>query len=95
MEQYKPGYLGQALPVGNPNKMTDFVANKYDAFSKVYDACKSNSEKIKEISLVESNNSDSLSIKVSTDQETMNTIKESNKDDSSLDIHENVITVNQ
>lgn len=94
MEQYKPGYLGQALPVGNPNKMTDFVANKYDAFSKVYDVCKNNSENIKNISVIESNNSDSLSIKVSTDQETMDSIKEKNNDDS-IDIHDNVITVNQ
>ena len=33
VEKYKPGYLGKVMPVDNPSKLTDFVTNKYDAFS--------------------------------------------------------------
>lgn len=92
MEKYKPGYLGKVLPVDNQNKMTDFVANKYDAFSKVYDTCKTSSENIKDIKSVETSDN-SFSVKVSTDSETMQCIKENNKDES-VNISGDTITVN-
>ena len=49
MEKYKPGYLGKVIPADNPSKLTDFVTNQYDAFSKIYDTCKNQSENISDI----------------------------------------------
>lgn len=94
MEKYKPGYLGKVIPADNPQKMTDFVTNKYDAFSKVYDTVKDQSANIKDVQVVETGNTDSntLSVKVSTDSSTMETIKETSKDDSSVSVDNDVVT---
>ena len=94
MEKYKPGFLGKVLPVDNQSKLTDFVTNKYDAFSKAYDACKNQSEKIDDVKLVESNTdtTNSISIKVSTDKDTLAVIKETSKDNGSIFINNDIIT---
>ena len=94
MEKYKPGFLGKVLPVDNPSKLTDFVTNKYDAFSKAYDACKNQSEKINDVKLVDLNNdnANSISIKVSADKDTLATIKEASKDNGSISINNDILT---
>lgn len=94
MNKYKPEYLGKVIPADNPGKLTDFVTNKYDSFSKVYDACKDHSEKIDDIKAVESegSNETSISIKISTDAETVETIKKAIGTDSSINIKGDVIT---
>lgn len=94
MRNYKPEYLGKVIPVDNPGKLTDFVTNKYESFSKVYDACKEHSEKIDDIKTVESENIDvnSLSIKVATDLETVEIIKKAIGNDNSINIKGDVIT---
>lgn len=81
MEKYKPQYMGKVIPADNPSKLTDFVANKYDAFTKVYEVCKDESEKIKDIKVIESDDSsNTLKVKVSSDKEVIDNIKEKSKD---------------
>lgn len=94
MEKYKPGYLGKVIPADNQQKLTDFVANKYDSFSQIYDTVKDQSENIKDVTPVETSNTDpnALSVKVTTDDATMNAIKETAKDDKSIDINNDVVT---
>ena len=94
MEKYKPGYLGKVIPADNQGKLTDFVTNKFDSFSKIYNACKDQSEKIDDIKAVESEDSNecSFSAKISTDMETVETIKKAIGTDSSINIKGDVIT---
>lgn len=94
MEKYKPGYLGKVIPADNPSKLTEFVTNQYDAFSKVYDACKDQSANITDIKVVETENSGTgtLSVKVSTDSETMAAIQETAKGDESVTVSNDVVT---
>lgn len=96
MDKYKPTYLGKVIPADNQAKMTEFVTNKYDAFTKVYDACKEQSENITDIKTVETSNEDpnSLSVKLSTDNETMEAIKENTKSDDTVTVNADVITAN-
>ena len=70
MNRYKPEYLGKVMPADNPGKLTDFVTNKFESFSKVYDVCKDHSEKIDDIKNMDIENEDksSISVKVITDQ---------------------------
>ena len=81
MDKYKPGYMGKVMPADDPVKLTDFVANKYDNFSKCYDAVKSESEKITNVSAVSTPGS-SFTMQVSADSTTMMKIKENNTDPS-------------
>lgn len=94
MEQYKPGFLGKVIPADDPSKLTDFVTNKYDSFSTIYDACKNQSENISDIKTVETSSSDinSLSVKVSADKETIDKIKEVTAGDDSVSVKNDVIT---
>lgn len=94
MDKYKPGYLGRVLPADDPSKLTDFVTNKYNAFSKVYDACKDQSENITDLKVVETDNVDTetLSVKISASEEAINTIKETTSSDESVTIENDVIT---
>ncbi len=92
MNKYKPEYLGKVIPVNDPAKITDFVENKYDAFTKVYEACKEQSEKITDIKPVDQNSANSLSVQIIADSNTIANIQESNKDDESLTIQDTVIT---
>lgn len=94
MEKYKPTYLGKVIPADDQNKLTDFVTNKYDSFSKMYDTCKDKSDKIDDIKMVETDSSDpsELCVKISTDKETINDIAESSKDDDYVTVAGDTIT---
>lgn len=90
MERYKPGYLGKVIPADNQSKLTEFVTKKMDAFNKVYDSCKTHSESIQDIKPVENDDSNSLSVKVATDAETLAAIAT----DESVSVDGNVVTAN-
>lgn len=96
MEKYKPDYMGKVIPADDPSKLTDFVANKYDAFSKIYDVCKDQSDKISDIKVIEVTGNDitadTLSVKVSAGKEAFDYIKEAVKDNGSIAIKNDVIT---
>lgn len=92
MERYKPEYMGKVIPADDPAKLTDFVTNKYDAFSKAYDVCKDSSDKIKDVMSVEtSTGSNEFCMKLSTDSATIKSIIE-NKKDESVSVQGDVIT---
>ena len=78
MDKYKPEYMGKVLPADDQNKLTDFVSNKYDAFSKAYDACKECSDKIKDVCAINNNSTDSFSMKLSTGSDVIEQIKAAN-----------------
>lgn len=93
MDKYKPSYMGQVMPADDPSKLTDFVSNKYDSFSKVYDAVKDESEKINAVSAAGSTDgSTEFSMKVNTDKETMEKIKEKTKDDESVNVNGDTVS---
>lgn len=93
MENYKPSYLGKVIPVNDTSKLTDFVTNKYDSFSKIYDACKSQSDNISDIkSMATTDGSCALSVKITTGNDTLNAIKEAVKDDKNVTVDSNIIT---
>lgn len=95
MNRYKPEFMGKVLPADDPAKLTDFVTNKYDAFSKVYDACKDQAEKINTITTTSppgNATADTLSVKVSTDLETLKIIQESALNNDSVSIIGDVVT---
>lgn len=93
MRIYKPEYLGKVIPANDASQLTDFVTNKYDAFSKIYEACKGSSDKIDDIKVVDSSNGGSLSVKVSTDKETLDNISEEAKKNESVNVTGDIITV--
>lgn len=92
MEMYKPGYLGKVIPVYDTNKLTDFVTDKYDAFSKIYNLCRTQSANITDIKVVETCSPDTLSVKVSCDIGVVENIKKAAEGDNSISIDNNVIT---
>lgn len=95
MEKYKPGYLGKVIPANDPSKLTKFVTKQYDAFSKIYDTCKGQSDKIGDIKVVEPNAGDSedtLKVKVSADKEVVEKISDAAKGDASVTVQDDVIT---
>lgn len=92
MEKYKPEYMGKVIPADDPAKLTDFVTNKYESFSKAYDACKDSSDKIKDVTSVETESgSTEFSMKISTDSATIKSIIDNKKDDS-VSVKGDVIT---
>lgn len=94
MEQYKPEYLGKVIPANDPAKLTEFCTSQYDAFTVVYDACKDKSSQISDIKVVETESSspDSLSVKVTADPGTVDTIKQATKDNLNISIKGDIIT---
>ena len=93
MRRYKPEYLGKVIPVDDDKKLTDFVQNKYDSFSKIYDACKEDSERIQDLYPLDSTEgSKELSIRVITDSDTLSSIDEKNKENSNVVISNDLIT---
>ena len=92
MRTYKPEYLGKVIPVHDASQMTDFVTNKYDSFTKIYETCKTSSDKINDIKVVDSSNNGSLSVKVSTDKETLDNISKEAKKNESVVVTGDVIT---
>ena len=79
MDKFKPDYLGKTLP-DDKDQMTKFLDKKYDAFNTVYDACKDESENIKDVSNVSLDTDDSLSVKINCEEEISERIKDSIKD---------------
>jgi predicted nucleic acid-binding Zn-ribbon protein len=92
MNQYKPEYLGKVIPVDDQDQLTDFVQNRFDSFSKIYDSCKEQSSSISDISMVKSTEANDLSVKISTDDETIQKISEKIIDDDNIKINGDVIT---
>lgn len=89
MEQYKPIFLGKTMPSpDNPPDLQSFLSNKYEAFNTVYDACKSESEKIDNIETVSSSD-DKLTVKVSTDKDTFERIQTNNENNPNLSFNSN------
>ena len=93
MRTYKPEYLGKVIPANDASKLTDFVTNKYDAFSKIYDTCKGSSEKIDDVKVVDTSTTGSLSVKISTDSGTLENISKEAKKNESVNVTGDVITV--
>lgn len=92
MEKYKPGYLGRVIPINDTGKLTDFMTNKYDAFSKMYDVCKEQSTNIADIKVVESTGFDTLCVKVSCSADTIENIRKTAEHDNTVSITNDVIT---
>ena len=93
MDKYKPTYVGQVIPADDPSKLTDFVTNKYESFSKCYDAAKDNSESIGAVSATNvKEGSSEFSMKLDTDHSTLDEIKERVKDDPSVSVSGDTIT---
>ena len=83
MNKYKPEYLGKVLPE-DKIEISDFMQNKYDGFSKIYDVCKCESEKINDIKSIkpDSSNSKSYATKIVADASALKNICDNNKDSS-------------
>lgn len=97
MEKYKPSYLGKVLPADNPSKMTGFLTQQYDSFSKIYDTCKDQSEGIQDIKVVENSNSspaDSLTVKLSASAESVAEIVKKAAGDCFVTVKGDMITAN-
>lgn len=94
MDQYKPEYLGKVIPAADPSKMTGFLSNQYNSFSKIYDACKEHSSDIKDITVVENaaNPDTSLSVKVSANNEILSEIIKKASGSSEISVKGDVIT---
>nr|DAR75724.1 MAG TPA: hypothetical protein [Caudoviricetes sp.] len=73
MNTYKPEYLGKVIPADDNGKLYEFMGNKYDAFSKIYDACKNYSDAIANIG-VTNDDVNSLSVQIVTDEKTISEI---------------------
>jgi hypothetical protein len=86
--------MGRALAADDIPKMTDFVQNKYDSFTKIYETCRLHSEDINDIKTIdkECNNKSELNIKVSTDAETLEKISENLKDNEKVSLDGDVLT---
>ena len=91
MDRYKPEYLGKVIPADDATKMRDFVKTKSEMFNDIYDACKESSEKIDDISVV-NDKDDSLSVKVSTDNDSLEAIRQEASSKESLTLQGNIIT---
>lgn len=78
------------MPVDNQTKLTDFVQNKYDAFSKIYEVCRDNSEAITDIVTVDSDTSN-LSIKLTTNRDTLDDISHKLEHDNSMMLQGDII----
>ena len=96
MKKYKPEYLGKTIPVDDPTKLTDFVTNKYDSFSKIYDTIKEDSENISDVSTIDSDGQESteLSVKISTTSDVVENIKNKIQEDDDISLTNDVITAN-
>lgn len=93
MNAYKPEHLGKVIPANDQSKLTDFVTNKFDAFSSIFNTVKDCSDKITDLKTVETGgDSSSLSIKITTDRHTVELISEKIKDSESVKMSGDVIT---
>ena len=93
MEKYKPKYMGQVIEADDASKLTDFVSNKYDSFSKCYDSVKDESDNINSVSAGSNKEgSTEFSMKINTDSDTMEKISEKVSDDESVSVVGNIVT---
>lgn len=79
MKKYKPSYLGKLMPVDDKDLMNDFIVNKYEAFTEIYDACKDSSEDISNMIVIESEQKKCLKVKLFCEETTLEKIKSSKK----------------
>lgn len=91
MNPYKPQFFGSIAPFDDPVAMSDFLRNRFDAFSIIFDCIKEYAAKIESVTPVDTNSSSaaSLSIAITTDGETLEKLKEKI---TSASIFGNVIT---
>ena len=93
MRKYKPEYLGRVITPDDSEKMTDFVQNKYESFSKIYDTCKHESENILDVQAIESTSkSNDFSMRIVTDDETLKSITEKTQEEDGISISGNIVT---
>ena len=93
MRKYKPEYLGRVITPDDSEKMTDFVQNRYESFSKIYDVCKHDSENISDVQAIDSNDrSADFSMRIVTDDETLKSITEKTQEEDGISISGNVVT---
>lgn len=90
MNKYKPEYLGKVIPAEDPLKMTDMLQNKFEQFSKIYDACKDISTNITDIKVVDTS-PDLLSVKISADMGTIALLQEKSAE-TGVNINGDIIT---
>lgn len=67
------------MPVDNKDQMSDFIINKYEAFTEIYDACKDSSEDISNMIIVESEHKKCLKVKLFCEENVLEKIKNSKK----------------
>ena len=91
MRHYKPEYLGKVITPDDNVKLTDFVHNKYDSFSKVYDACKENSEDITDITVMNTEGT-TFALKLDARTDTLNTIHERIKGENDITLTNDIIS---
>lgn len=94
MEKYEPNFLGKVIPADDPSKLNDFVVNKFDSFTTIYNACKNQSENIDDIKAVDTNstNSTELSVKITASESTLEDIKKQSEGNDNINVSNNVIT---
>lgn len=96
MENYKPAYMGKVMPVNDTAKLTDFVVNKYEAFSKCYDSCKDQSANITDVKAVETEiGKPDFGIKISADSKTLTQLNETANKLDSVSMNGDVIMANK
>lgn len=91
MDPYKPQYLGKIMPAETP-KLKEFMVEQYDQFNTVYDICKASSDAIDDVANV-GNDGDDLTVKVMTDNGTMEKLGEAAANDDTVTVRDNLITV--
>ena len=95
MKLYKPEYIGKIVsPATDQAKLTDFLQNKYNAFTRIYNICKSESENISDIGIVEKpndENNSTLHILISTDMLTLDRISRNINNDELVKMNGNTI----
>jgi predicted nucleic acid-binding Zn-ribbon protein len=93
MKRYKPEHMGRVMPEDTP-ELTDFMHNKYDGFSKIYDTVKDDSEDISDVKSVKGKDPSKLNVKVSAGKSTLDKINKKIKDsgDSSIQMDGDIIT---
>ena len=93
VNNYKPEYLGKVLP-SEQTDATEFMHNKFEPFSKIYDTCKAESSKIEDISNTSKSSDSSLSVKlVVNDSSALDNInKEAQKNNDSVQVNGDTIT---
>ena len=80
MNRYKPEVMGKVMPADNQQELTQFMMSQYDAFCRVWDACKDFTPRIDTVDrVVEATGN--FSIQVSTDSVTLKEIREAASDD--------------